>query len=46
MDECENNEKDMMIRSHDYNERIHKKYRGHCDANTIEGKYIEQMMKE
>ena len=46
IDECENTEKDMIIWSHDYNEKIHKIYRGHRDANIIEGQYIEKVMKE
>ena len=40
-----NQEKEITW-SHDYNEQIHKIYRGHRDANIIGKKYIEQVTKE
>ena len=46
IDECENTDNDIIVWSHDYNEKIHKIYRGHRDANTIEGHYIEKVLKE
>ena len=45
IDECQKTGEDMLMWSHDYNKRIHKIYRGHRDANTIEGKYIDEVMK-
>ena len=45
LDDCEKSGKEITW-SHDYNERIHKIYRGHRDANIIENKYIEQVTKE
>ena len=46
INECEKTDENMIIWSHAYNERIHKLYRGHRDANTIEGKYIDKVLKE
>ena len=46
INECQKIGKDMLMWSHDYNERIHKLYCGHCGANTIKGKYIDNVMKE
>ena len=32
--------------NYDTNEKIHKIYRGHRDANCIDGKFIEEVMSE
>ena len=46
IDNCEKSDKEIQMWSHDYNEQIHKMYRGHRDANTIEGKYIDKVTKD
>ena len=46
INECQKTGKDMLMWSHDYNERIHKIHHGHYDANTIKGKYIDEVMKD
>ena len=46
INDCEESGKEMVTWSHDYNERIHKIYRGHRDANIIEEKYIDMVTKD
>ena len=43
---CESDTIELKFSSFDYNEKIDKIYRSHCDANSIDSAFIEQVIYE